>query len=139
MSDVKLLPGEEIVWEARIAWVAYIYAIVMFLALLVMRDLSSLATTRLTLTNKRVIGSRGLVYSKMLDVSYDQIASVHVARGLFGTIFDFGTVTILTKNGRKFACHSIAEPLYVQMQIEEAIEIAVLGYKLSDYVGDANV
>jgi len=95
---------------------------------------SGLATTKLALTNKRVLGKTGLLRQKTLAIAYTDVETAHVQRGLLGTLFDYGSVTIVTKDGSRVKFRGIAEPLDVQMQIEEEAEMVTLGRKLSQVV-----
>jgi uncharacterized membrane protein YdbT with pleckstrin-like domain len=135
----ELLPDEHVLYKARVSWIAYISAILALVILMVTGGLSGLVTTELVLTNKRVTGKRGLFVRKKINVTHAEIAAVNVRRGMLGALCDYGTITILTKGGSKIAFKGISMPFYVQQQIEEAVEVAVLGRRLSDYVGDTDV
>ena len=138
MLGFALAPDEHMILEAEVSNIAYISAFVLFLALMVTGQLSGLFTTSLALTSKRVIGTRGLIMRRKIDVPHARISGVRVWRGLFGKIFDYGTVRILTTDGTKYTFRGITMPYYVGQQIEEAAEIAVLGHRLSEYVGDTD-
>lgn len=129
--DERLEPGEEIVYQARVHGFSYIVAVAYLLTIMTPGKLSGLATTRVVLTNKRVIGKSGALMQERVDLAYKDIDLVKSRQGILGKIFDYGTLVIVDKNGKRTKFHGISEPLDVQLQIEEAIEMAVLGRKLS--------
>ena len=53
-------------------------------------------TTKLYITNKRVSGKVGLIRTNELDSPLNKINGVQVKQGLFGKIFNYGTVSITT-------------------------------------------
>ncbi len=130
----NLQPGEHIVYQARIRKLAYVYPLLLLAGLLMFGRFTGLATTELALTDKRVLGKLGMVYRKRLDLPHAAVAIVRVRQGLLGKLFDYGSVTIAGNDGSRILFRGIAEPFDVQMQIEEAVEMAVLGRKLSQEV-----
>ncbi len=131
--ETRLLPGEEVLFKARISWMAFIIAIGLLVGLMVTGQMTGLMTTKLILTNKRLMGKVGLFWRRNISVVHADIEVVRVKFGLLGKIFDYGTIMILTKKGEKIAFKGISEPLYIKMQIEEAVEISVLGHTLEQY------
>lgn len=138
-THIRLAEGEEILCKADVSWVAYISALVLLVALMVTGGLSGLLTTDLTLTNKRLIGHRGFIRKKAINVFHKQISVVNVSQGLLGKLFDYGALTIVTTEGAKHVFKGIAQPWYIKQEIEEAVEMTVLGHKLSDFVAGTEV
>lgn len=60
------------------------------------KDLIKFFTTKLIITNKRVNGKTGLINTNELDSPLNKINGVQVKQGLFGKIFNYGTVSITT-------------------------------------------
>lgn len=133
---MKLSLGEQVICEARVSRVAYVFSFLWLILLLAVGGFSGLITTKFVVTNKRVRGTRGAIRRKTIDVALAEISTVRVQRGLTGKIFDYGTLTVMTRAGDQHVFKGISAPLYVKQEIEEAIEVSVLGHKLSDYVGD---
>ena len=127
----NLEPGERIICKARVRRVAYVYAITLCAALMAFGRLTGLMTTELALTDKRVIGKLGLIRRKHLNLKHNAIASVRAQQGLLGQLFDYGSIVITDNADRRLVFRGIAEPVDLQMQIEEAIEVAMLGRTLS--------
>jgi len=129
--ETQLDPGERIVYRVRTRWTAYIWAIALLVGLMAFGRFTGLVTTELALTDKRVIGKTGLIRRKYVDLPYAAIAVARAQRGLFGILFDYGALTIVGNDGSRVKFLGLAEPLDIQIQIEEAVEMAVLGRKLS--------
>lgn len=62
----------------------------------IIRDLIKFFTTTLIITNKRVNGKTGLINTNELDSPLNKINGVQVKQGLFGKIFNYGTISITT-------------------------------------------
>ena len=56
------------------------------------------ATTKIGFTNKKVVGKVGFIKHKDLSAPLNKINSVSVKQGLFGKIFNWGTITINTSS-----------------------------------------
>lgn len=128
-----LAPDEQIIRKVRVSKIACFNALALFAALMATGKLGSLFTTDLALTNKRVIGKRGLFIKRNVDVPYSEVAGVKVKRGLLGGLFDYGSLIIQAKDGGRTIFYGIAEPHDIQLQIQELSETAVLGYTLAQY------
>ena len=62
----------------------------------IVKDLIKFFITKLIITNKRVNGKTGLINTNELDSPLNKINGVQVRQGLFGKIFNYGTVSITT-------------------------------------------
>jgi len=58
-------------------------------------------TTYLKLTDKRLIGHRGFIFSTRISVTVDKIQDIQIENGLFGKIFKYHTVIIDTASSGK--------------------------------------
>lgn len=73
------------------------FAICILIGLIwIVKDLIKFFTTKLIITNKRVNGKTGLINTNELDSPLNKINGVQVKQGLFGKIFNYGTVSITT-------------------------------------------
>lgn len=57
-------------------------------------------TTELSITDKRVIGKVGFIKSASLDAPLNKIQSVNVSSGLWGKIFKYGNIEIMSGGDR---------------------------------------
>jgi hypothetical protein len=126
-------PSEQIIRKVHVSKMACLSALAIFAVLMATGNLGSLFTTDLALTNKRVVGKRGLFLKSNVDVPYSEVVGVKVKRGLLGSLFNYGSLIIQAKNGRRTIFYGIAEPDDIQLQIQELSETAVLGYTLAQY------
>jgi hypothetical protein len=135
MSYIKdmLQPDEKIVNQAATSRIAFITALFSFAALMHPLALMRLARTELAITDRRIIGATGATKRATLALPFKEIESVTVRRGLLGWMFDYGSVVITARDGRQVIFRCILWPLVFQQEADEAIEVAVLGRKLSDY------
>jgi len=135
MAFVKknLIPGEKILFQASVSKFAYVWAMVNFALSFLPLGLARLATTELALTDKRVIGKTG---RHTVALPYKDISVISVRQGLFGRLFDVGAVVISGKDGSSVKFKSIVWPLVFQQEANDAIEIAILGKKLSDFADE---
>lgn len=95
---------EETVREGKISIAALIIRLIIdFFAICIIigfiwsvKDLIKFFTTKLIITNKRVNGKTGLINTNELDSPLNKINGVQVRQGLFGKIFNYGTISITT-------------------------------------------
>lgn len=88
----------------------------------IVKDIIKFFTTKLIITNKRVIGKTGLINTNELDSPLNKINGVQVKQGLFGKIFNYGTVSITTAS-TVFHFDMISEPNDFKTILNNQIEI----------------
>ena len=125
---------EKIVKTARIALVPLLIRDILAFVIIVgvfwlIRDLISYASERITLYEGHIEGKVGVIRTKKLNSPLDKVQSVSVSSGLFGKIFNYGTVTVTTA-ASTISFQGIAgaknfEPL-VNEQIEKAAEAKMM-------------
>ncbi len=119
-----------IIHRSRIHASAYITALFMLATLTSPLGISRLATTELALTNKRLLGSIGLLRRRTIEAQHKNIEMVKTSRSLFGKLFNYGTITVSTSNGIRVKFPGIASPMDMVEKCNDAIEIAILGHSL---------
>lgn len=77
--------------------------------------------TKLTLTNKRLSGSIGLIKTQNIDSPLNKINGVEVRQNLFGKMFNYGTITVVTA-ATKFNLDYIENPDELKTAINNQIE-----------------
>ncbi len=95
---------EKIIKESKISVVTVIVRLIVdFLSICIIiglvwfvNDVIKFWTTKLIITNKRVNGQTGLINTNELDSPLNKINGVQVRQGLFGKIFNYGTICITT-------------------------------------------
>lgn len=114
--------------------VAYLGALFNIAVLMHPLALMRLARTELALTDKRILGVTGIGKRTIVSLPFGEVESVVVRRGVLGWVFDYGSVVVTDKEGKRTQFRGVRWPLVFQQEANEAVEIAVLGHKLSDYV-----
>ena len=117
--DQVLIPGEALVYRARISVISLMPLILLGLVTIwlviglvfwIMAWIKY-ATTELAITNKRVIAKSGLIQRKTMEMFLNKIESVQVEQGILGRMFDYGTVTLAGTGVNAAAFADIAKPL----------------------------
>ena len=95
--------NEHLVKDGKISWIVIVPHIILMVFAIgfvtIWRPLIAILTTRLCITNKKVVGKIGFIKVKTLDAPLNKINNVSVQQGLFGRIFGYGTIRIDTSSG----------------------------------------
>lgn len=121
MSYVKsnLIADENILYTAKKSWLASWFLILLGLAtatigvgvLILIYVIASTLTTELVITNKRVIAKFGLIARSTVELKIERIESVQVVQGIFGRIFNFGSLIISGGGAPQAPISGINDPL----------------------------
>jgi hypothetical protein len=136
----NLMPGEKIIYAATIHPIIFIPSCMLFIFMLIGfgmmisnvlyemgigliffglimfllsggRALIIFLSTECVLTDKRVIGRVGILNRMSLEIMLNKVESIYVNQGLFGQIFDYGTIVVSGTGGSKTPFQGIAKPL----------------------------
>ncbi len=86
---------------------------VMISVFVISHDLKSIFryfNMELAITDKRVIGKVGIISTSSMDVPLDKIHSVTVSNGLFGKLFNYGTIVVSMSTFETFRYKFIKSP-----------------------------
>lgn len=86
----------------KIAFLILLYFI-MFASFSLIKSFVNKKTSKLLLTNKRLILLYGTFSHKVIDFSIDSIANITLYKGFLGRIFDFSTVSFTSTTGAKLS------------------------------------
>ncbi len=97
---------EETIKEAKISVAVLIIKLIIdFFAIAILvgfiwmiKDIIKFFTTKIIITNKRIRGKTGLINTNELDSPLNKINGVQVEQGLFGKLFNYGTISITTSS-----------------------------------------
>ena len=95
--------NENIVKKAEKNWLTMIFNF------LNIKQVVGFLSFDLAITNKRVVGKTGLISTHALDAPLNKVQNASVSNGLFGKIFNYGTVRIDTAAG-KYTFYGIKNP-----------------------------
>lgn len=128
-----LLPGEEVIAEARPHWAIFVGpALVLLLGLMMGRVGGFLVflglvwgafrvlvylTTELAVTNKRVIAKSGIVRRNVIDVANTKIEGVTYHQGIIGRIFGYGSILVRGTGVGQVPIPFIGRPEYLKQEV----------------------
>ena len=131
--DSALLPGEQLVSEARPHWAMFVAPALVFLLGLIAGKAGTLIiavgvvwgvfrllvflTTEMALTNKRVIAKSGIIRRNVIDVSNSKIEGVTYNQGIIGRIFGYGSVLIRGTGVGQIPVPFIAQPEHFKHEV----------------------
>ncbi|MDP2802574.1 MAG: PH domain-containing protein [Phreatobacter sp.] len=141
VSD-SLGPGEEIIHEATIHWIVYLWpmvAVVVGIAAAVFAwpygvvalGLASLwllvawfmsRTTELAVTSRKVVAKWGFIARSTIEQRLEKVDSVAVDQTFLGRVLNFGNVTVHGTGINATPIKMIADPLAFRRKVEQAIE-----------------
>ncbi|MFU8828725.1 MAG: PH domain-containing protein [Phycisphaerales bacterium] len=81
-----------------------------------------LASVEYGVTTRRVMAKSGLVRRRTRDDLLSQIDSVRINQGLFGRLFNYGTITLTSAGGGSQSWRQVASPVELLNKIENAAE-----------------
>lgn len=87
------------------------------------------ATTDLGVTNKRVIAKSGLIRRHTVEQRIQKIESIRVSQGIFGRLFDYGTIMIHGTGGATTPIAMVDQPLAFKRAVESVIDDYETGAK----------
>ena len=82
-------------------------------------DIVSYSTTRITVTDKRILAKTGLLRRRSLELSLAEIESIKVTQSDLGRIFGYGVLVVVGKGGMQEAFPFIADPMDFRRRINE--------------------
>lgn len=80
------------------------------------------ATFELALTNKRVIGKRGVIRRHTLELSLRKVERIEVDQGILGRLFGFGTVVVLGGSEAGLTFPAVTDPIGLRRAISVGID-----------------
>jgi uncharacterized membrane protein YdbT with pleckstrin-like domain len=149
-AEQNLMPGEEIVYKAKLHWALFLRPIGPLLFTIIIAALGSISsdtsffqcltvvfflltivtaifavitylTTEFALTNKRVIAKSGFIRRRSVELLLQKIESIGVNQPILGRILDYGTITVTGTGGTKEPFETIAEPMELRKRVNAQI------------------
>lgn len=118
--ESALTKGEQVVYRGKVSIWSVMHLILLGLLFLAFYGLGFLLlavaairffTTELAITNKRVIAKFGLISRSTIEINLQKIESIQVRQGIFGRIFNFGSVVVSGAGNPQAPIPGIYEPL----------------------------
>ena len=80
-------------------------------------------TTELAITTKRVIVKVGFIRRQTVEITLTKVESIQVDQGLWGRIFNFGSLVITGSGTSQAPIHAISDPMGFRRAFVEAQDI----------------
>ncbi|KAF0173224.1 MAG: PH domain-containing protein [Hyphomonadaceae bacterium] len=124
-----LAPGETVRARARLHWVLWLraWAALLVLGILVVgvwifaRQLIFNLTTEIAVTDRRLIRKFGFLERRVVDMGLESIESVQLDQDFWGTLLDYGRLTIHGTGDDSWLTPIIADPVGFRRDIEAAM------------------
>lgn len=108
-----MIEQENIIMQANVSKIVLLKDILLMAVLVgfftIWGTLIKIFTTKLNFSNKAVHGKVGLINTKELDTPLNKVNNISVSQGLFGKIFDYGTINITSSSGM-YSFNYISKP-----------------------------
>ena len=78
-------------------------------------------SSEFALTNKRVLLKHGFIKRDSLETLLSKIEGIQLQQGIFGRLFDYGTIVIIGMGGTKNPFHKIQKPMEFRKVVQEQI------------------
>lgn len=128
-----LIPNEKVIYEAKISvWslspllvVGFFFMFLWGLGLLFwLAAFINYKSTELAFTNKRVIAKFGFISRRTVELNIAKVESVQINQGLFGRIFNFGTLVISGAGNPQAPISGISNPMGFRRAFMEFQDLA---------------
>jgi uncharacterized membrane protein YdbT with pleckstrin-like domain len=144
------MPGEQIVYRARLHWIVYRWAIAwafvallsipagkdspgvvafFFLVAAVLAFAAFLGrrSSEFGVTNKRVIIKVGVLQTKSLETLLAKVEGIGVEQPIFGRLLGYGSIVVNGTGGTKEPFKRIEAPFEFRRHVQEQIAASALG------------
>jgi uncharacterized membrane protein YdbT with pleckstrin-like domain len=140
--ESSLIPGERIVYLARLHWIVFLWSVIflilalvgfasgyesiglVFLLIGVFKGIFSLLdylTSEFGLTNMRILFKIGWIRRRTFEMFLTKVEGIGVEQGIIGRILDYGTIVVIGAGGTREMFHKINAPLEFRRKAQEQI------------------
>ena len=81
----------------------------------------AIRTTEFGLTNRRLIGKRGFIRRRSLELLLTKVESISVSQSLWGRLFNYGTIVVVGTGGTREPFGFIEDPLKLRQAVQRQI------------------
>ena len=105
--------------SATAAFLSFLVAILLFGGMASIAAVIAYRTSECVITNRRVLIKVGLISRRTNEIFVSKIESIAVDQGIFGRLFDFGSVTVRGTGGSSDKFTLIAHPLEFRNHVQQ--------------------
>ncbi len=99
-----------------------IIILMIFLIFLIVSIYLLKSSTIYAITDKRVIGQKGIISENFESLTFKHITSIRVEKGILGKMFDFGDIIVDTSGINRMVWLYVKNPVQVKNEMEKHIE-----------------
>jgi len=142
--DENLMNGEQVVHRSKLHWIVFLMPIALiiiaFMYFAVGKETApvggfifliaiiwavaafiSFKTSEFGVTNKRVLFKVGFIRRNSLETLLTKVEGIQVNQGIFGRIFNYGTIMVKGTGGTSNPFHKIEAPMDFRKKVQEQI------------------
>jgi len=121
MRDEKVIyEGRVSIWSLLPLFILGLITIMFFVGILFwVAAILRYMTTELAFTNKRVIAKTGFISRKTIELNLAKVESVQVQQGIFGRIFNYGSLIISGAGNPQAPIKGISGPMIFRQSLNE--------------------
>jgi len=129
-----LMKGEEVIYQGKVsAWPlvpAFIFGLILIITvigalvgvILWLAAFISYKSTEVAFTNKRVIAKFGFIRRQTIELKLNRVESVQVNQGIFGRIFNYGSLAVSGSGNPQAPIPGIADPFKFRTEITQYLD-----------------
>jgi len=77
----------------------------------------------LAITNKRIIVKFGFIRRQTVEISLSKVESIQVNQGLWGRVFNFGSLVVTGSGSSHAPIHEVSDPMGFRRAFVEAQDV----------------
>ena len=106
------------VFELLESTIVKVICLIILIVLYLVVTLIEIYVTEYAITNKRVISKKGLIVRNVSEMNLGSIEGVNLKQGIFGRIFNFGSINISGRGTSNVNFSEIDKPVEIRKKIK---------------------
>ena len=106
------------VFELLESTIVKVICLIILIVLYLVVTLIEIYVTEYAITNKRVISKKGLIVRNVAEMNLGSIEGVNLKQGIFGRIFNFGSINISGRGTSNVEFSEIDKPVEIRKKIK---------------------
>ena len=106
------------VFELLESTIVKVICLIILIVLYLVVTLIEIYVTEYAITNKRVISKKGLIVRNVAEMNLGSIEGVNLKQGIFGRIFNFGSINISGRGTSNVEFSEVDKPVEIRKQIK---------------------
>lgn len=139
--DQSLSSDERVIYRIRFHWIIFAWPAALIVLGLLLRGgvgpflvaagvvfgaarVIDYTTSEFGVTNRRIVGKRGVIRRRSVDIMLTKVEGATVDQGILGRVLDYGKVTVRGTGGGATPFTAIPSPIALRRTIQDQIEVA---------------